>query len=143
MTNAKKSQVGRESDKFMLRLPDGMRDRIAEVAKQNGRSMNAEIVARLQRSIEVGTSLSQPRALDMMTMVAQITAEAAKVGIQVKIEFARSPESILEAAKGSGHLPPDATLADLAGGAKPAPPIESAPAKTPAKRLTRTPPKRS
>lgn len=36
--------IGRESDKFMLRLPDGMRDRIADEAKKNGRSMNAEIV---------------------------------------------------------------------------------------------------
>nr|WP_291374509.1 Arc family DNA-binding protein [Devosia sp.] len=34
----------------MLRLPDGMRDRIAEVAKANGRSMNSEIVARLEES---------------------------------------------------------------------------------------------
>jgi hypothetical protein len=42
--------VGRESDKFMLRLPDGMRERIAEFARQNGRSMNAEIVARLEGS---------------------------------------------------------------------------------------------
>lgn len=44
--------VGRESDKFMLRLPDGMRDRIAEAAKEHGRSMNAEIVARLQDSFD-------------------------------------------------------------------------------------------
>lgn len=36
--------TGRESDKFMLRLPDGMRERIAKVAKANNRSMNAEIV---------------------------------------------------------------------------------------------------
>lgn len=34
----------RDYDKFMLRFPDGMRDAIAERAKQNGRSMNAEIV---------------------------------------------------------------------------------------------------
>lgn len=36
-----------KQDKFMLRLPDGMRDRIAQAAKSNGRSMNAEIVGRL------------------------------------------------------------------------------------------------
>lgn len=34
----------------MLRLPDGMRDRIAEAAKANGRSMNAEIISRLETS---------------------------------------------------------------------------------------------
>lgn len=41
------SKIGRESDKFMLRLPDGMRDRIKAAAEVNGRSMNAEIVATL------------------------------------------------------------------------------------------------
>lgn len=40
--------IGRDSDKFMLRLPDGMRDRIKVVAEANGRSMNAEIVAALE-----------------------------------------------------------------------------------------------
>ena len=50
MVQMKDKQVTRESDKFMLRLPDGMRDKIAEAAKNNGRSMNAELVARLQES---------------------------------------------------------------------------------------------
>ena len=36
------------SDKFMLRLPDGMRDRIKLAADANNRSMNAEIVALLE-----------------------------------------------------------------------------------------------
>lgn len=40
--------TGRESDKFMLRLPDGMRDRIKAAADGNNRSMNAEIVATLE-----------------------------------------------------------------------------------------------
>lgn len=43
--------TGRESDKFMLRLPEGMRDALKSVAGDNGRSMNAEIVARLQDSL--------------------------------------------------------------------------------------------
>ena len=37
-------------DQYMLRLPDGMRDRIKEAAASNNRSMNAEIVARLEAS---------------------------------------------------------------------------------------------
>lgn len=36
-------------DKFILRLPDGMRDRIKVAAKASGRSMNAEIVQHLRR----------------------------------------------------------------------------------------------
>lgn len=45
--------TGRESDKFMLRLPDGMRDRIKAAAEANGRSMNAEIVATLEEKYPV------------------------------------------------------------------------------------------
>ncbi|ALJ98268.1 transcriptional repressor [Brucella phage BiPBO1] len=34
-----------DQDKFIVRLPDGLRDNIAADAKTKGRSMNAEIVA--------------------------------------------------------------------------------------------------
>jgi hypothetical protein len=40
----------RTLDKFILRLPNGMRDAIAASAKRNSRSMNAEIILRLQNS---------------------------------------------------------------------------------------------
>lgn len=39
-----------DQDKFVLRLPDGMRDRIKMVADHSGRSMNAEIVSALETS---------------------------------------------------------------------------------------------
>lgn len=35
-------------DKFVLRLPEGMRDRIRAAAEANGRSMNAELVSVLE-----------------------------------------------------------------------------------------------
>lgn len=38
----------RVADQFVVRLPPGMRDRIAVEAKKNNRSMNAEIVSILQ-----------------------------------------------------------------------------------------------
>lgn len=38
----------RTLDKIVIRVPDGLRDRIAETAKRNGRSMNAEVVAALE-----------------------------------------------------------------------------------------------
>lgn len=34
----------KDYDKFVVRLPEGMRDAIADRAKKNGRSMNSEIV---------------------------------------------------------------------------------------------------
>ncbi len=37
-------------DRYIVRLPDGMRELIAEAAAKAGRSMNAEIVHRLQQS---------------------------------------------------------------------------------------------
>lgn len=39
------------ADRFQLRLPDGLRDRIARVARQNMRSMNQEIVFQLLRAM--------------------------------------------------------------------------------------------
>ena len=53
------SSTGRESDKFMLRLPDGMRDTLKEQAKANNRSLNAEIVARLEKSLGLPSSPSE------------------------------------------------------------------------------------
>lgn len=41
----------------MLRVPDGMRDHIAQVAKANNRSMNSEIVARLQDDFDPAENL--------------------------------------------------------------------------------------
>lgn len=41
----------RTADKFVVRLPDGMRERIAEAARTHHRSMNSEIIARLEVSL--------------------------------------------------------------------------------------------
>lgn len=42
----------RTAEQFVVRFPDGMRDKIADAAKSNNRSMNAEIIARLQESFQ-------------------------------------------------------------------------------------------
>lgn len=47
----------RDQNKFVVRLPPGMRDKIAELARANNRSMNAEIVHRLSRTIADDDSL--------------------------------------------------------------------------------------
>lgn len=43
----------KDYDQFQVRLPEGMRDRIKADADANGRSMNAEVVARLEKPAEV------------------------------------------------------------------------------------------
>ncbi|WP_374327553.1 Arc family DNA-binding protein [Paracoccus pantotrophus] len=40
-------KAGRGSDQFVVRLPDGMRERLKEAAEYSGRSMNAEVVQAL------------------------------------------------------------------------------------------------
>ncbi len=41
----------RTADKFVVRLPDGLRNKIFDVAGDNQRSMNGEIVFRLEQSL--------------------------------------------------------------------------------------------
>lgn len=41
----------RTADKFVVRLPEGMCERIADVARSHHRSMNSEIIARLEQSL--------------------------------------------------------------------------------------------
>ena len=41
------TSTNRKSDKIIVRLPEGMRHALAELAARNGRSMNAEVVAAL------------------------------------------------------------------------------------------------
>lgn len=43
----------RKLEQYIVRFPDGMRERLKEVAAKNGRSLNAEIIARLSQSLEL------------------------------------------------------------------------------------------
>lgn len=43
---------------YPLRMPDPMREKLQEAAHQNHRSMNAEIVARLEESFKADTASS-------------------------------------------------------------------------------------
>jgi hypothetical protein len=44
--------VPKSADQVNLRLPEGMRDRIRQEADEKGRSINTEIVRRLERSLD-------------------------------------------------------------------------------------------
>lgn len=44
--------MARTDPQFNVRMPADLKEKIEEAAKENGRSMNAEIVYRLQQSIE-------------------------------------------------------------------------------------------
>lgn len=47
-----KGETVRRSDQFNLRLPDGMRDVLWNIAASNRRSMNSEIVLMLEKQIQ-------------------------------------------------------------------------------------------
>lgn len=52
MAKAKKQvESVHDRDRIIVRLPDGMRDRIAALAESNGRSMTAEVVAALEQHL--------------------------------------------------------------------------------------------
>jgi hypothetical protein len=83
------------ADKFMVRFPDGMRDRINEAAKAAGRSMNAEIVARLastfkpeQQTLDLGMAPLSDAIHDLKeemkahhALIASLMEGGAKVGL--------------------------------------------------------------
>ena len=52
-------QARRGADQYMVRFPEGLRDRLAKIAAANGRSMNTEIVAALQNHLERGDRLAE------------------------------------------------------------------------------------
>lgn len=52
MESSKSQRAPQSADKYVLRLPDGMRDKLADLARANNRSMNAEMVHILQQAID-------------------------------------------------------------------------------------------
>ena len=58
MDNRKASvQTRQEVEKFVVRLPKGIRGMISEISRINHRSMNSEIVARLEESLGLSTPM--------------------------------------------------------------------------------------
>lgn len=73
------------AEKFIVRFPPGVRERIAEAAKANNRSMNAEIVSRLEREDWEDADLQRFRAEAIQAQI-----EQARVGlgfISVALQF--------------------------------------------------------
>jgi hypothetical protein len=59
---AKKSAnkiAGKDADQYMLRLPAGLRDKVARRAAENGRSMNTEVIDAIEKHLEGTDRISQ------------------------------------------------------------------------------------
>jgi predicted DNA-binding protein len=48
-----------DRDRIIVRLPDGMRDRLAAIAEANGRSMTAEVVAAIEQHLQGTDRITQ------------------------------------------------------------------------------------
>ncbi|WP_334061368.1 Arc family DNA-binding protein [Limimaricola cinnabarinus] len=70
-------------DKFVLRLPDGMRERIKAEADKNGRSMNSEVVARLETSFAGDGADADRRPLEERVDKLEQKAEDADLNVRV------------------------------------------------------------
>lgn len=49
----KKKRPSQVADRFIVRMPDGLRDEIKKNAVENRRTMNAEILMLIERGMEV------------------------------------------------------------------------------------------
>lgn len=65
-------------DKFIIRLPDGMRDKIEALAKANKRTMTGEIIARLEASFR------EPAANSLETRVSELEGRVLELECEVR-----------------------------------------------------------
>jgi hypothetical protein len=71
------TSTNRESDKLIIRLPDGMRDKIAALAQASGRSMTAEVVAALEHHLEREDKLASLRkTVDSELLITRLLKDA-------------------------------------------------------------------
>lgn len=72
-----------KQDQFVLRFPDGLRDRVKEKAEANGRSMNAEIVAAIESAID----MPDLNASDLRRMLDEERAMSARTETMMETQF--------------------------------------------------------
>jgi hypothetical protein len=77
-----KNQSIQNQDKFIVRLPTGLRDRIRMVAETKHRSMNAEVVALLEENYPapVPEQVNEPAARILLWLAARIRRRDPKPG---------------------------------------------------------------
>lgn len=91
MSDAKSTYPSRTAEQFVVRFPDGMRDRLKDAAAENGRSMNAEIVARLQNTFEAQSGDSALRLQVEENTAALRRLEALMEGLLQAVQLPKSP----------------------------------------------------
>lgn len=103
------------ADKFVVRFPEGMRERIAEAAKANNRSMNAEIVARLEKSFSA-SYIAAPTLLRSINQHGEVTSRDSKALVAELASLIRQAShlaDIFNAFQDEDAFPSDDALANL------------------------------
>lgn len=97
-----------QADKVLVRMPDGMRDRLKEAAKANNRTMNAEIVARLEAAENNGASSAGQKnnamLLKMLASFVLLQQKHPEVMHPMRDTIARMCQTISEADKDADIL---------------------------------------
>lgn len=93
-----------EAERFQVRMPPGLRDRIKLAASKNKRAMNTEIVARLEQSFLVKIEdLKEPDArLSRIAVMISEVADALKHQREYKLSEAEKEYIKMLNAQGSG-----------------------------------------
>lgn len=87
-------------DKYVLRMPDGLRERIKAYAEINGRSMNAEIIRVLEQNYPAPMNLSE-RLEDLRGVVDLLKKSVSSAGVEIlSDEILKLVQSIA-----SGNMP--------------------------------------
>lgn len=85
--------TGRESDQVTIRLPEGMRDKLNEMAAKNDRKANGEIVNRLRRSLDPYES---PEYAAIRELIGGEMSSLHQEIRELKVQLAKVAELLLE-----------------------------------------------
>lgn len=92
-------------DKFIVRLPDGMRDRIKAAADANNRSMNSEIVATLEQKYPAPISLKEEFMRLGNAIIDRLPPEQAKRALGELQSILRIADEQLRSMEATGGQP--------------------------------------
>ena len=75
----------KRAEQFIIRFPDGMRDRIRDAAEANNRSMNAEIISTLEKAYPEETEDFGPMFLRLFDKLMEIADRGDEAGLVAEI----------------------------------------------------------
>lgn len=82
----RKTYPSDKQDQFVVRFPEGMRDALKKVAEANGRSMNAEIIARLEDSLKNNNITLTGEVLDRFQFLSELTNKSLQVVVLQQLQ---------------------------------------------------------